>query len=144
MSERFYLWATDPEVFDNTKDIGLVPYRDLEIHKTATDNTATKVEGAQFIVYGPFADNHTVTTADLTEENKVATGKTDANGSLTVENLLWYQNYVIVEVFLTAAGYELDGAAAEGINGTNIESIKLGEKPAWLLEDAGRQQDRAG
>lgn len=133
VSERFYLWATDPEVFDNTKDIGLVPYRDLEIHKTATDNTATKVEGAQFTVYGPFADNHTVTTADLTEENKVATGKTDANGSLTVENLLWYQNYVIVEDS-TAAGYELDGAAAEGINGTNIESIKLGEKPAWLLE----------
>lgn len=133
VSERFYLWATDPEVFDNTKDIGLVPYRDLEIHKTATDNTATKVEGAQFIVYGPFADNHTVTTADLTEENKVATGKTDANGSLTVENLLWYQNYVIVEDS-TAAGYELDGAAAEGINGTNIESIKLGEKPAWLLK----------
>lgn len=133
VSERFYLWATDPEVFDNTKDIGLVPYRDLEIHKTATDDTATKVEGAQFTVYGPFADNHTVTTADLTEKNKVATGKTDANGSLTVENLLWYQSYVIVEDS-TAAGYELDGAAAEGINGTNIESIKLGEKPAWLLE----------
>ena len=133
VSERFYLWATDPEVFDNTKDIGLVPYRDLEIHKTATDDPATKVEGAQFIVYGPFADNHTVTTADLIKENKVATGKTDANGSLTVENLLWYQNYVIVEDS-TAAGYELDGAAAEGINGTNIESIKLGEKPAWLLE----------
>ena len=133
VSERFYLWATDPDVFDNTKDIGLVPYRNIEIHKTATDNTATKVEGAQFTVYGPFADNHTVTTADLTEENKVATGTTDANGNLTVEDLLWYQNYVIVEDS-TAAGYELDGAAAEGINGTNIESIKLGEKPAWLLK----------
>ena len=133
VSERFYLWATDPDVFDNTKDIGLVPYRDLEIHKTATDNTATKVEGAQFTVYGPFADNHTVTTADLTEENKVATGTTDANGSLTVEDLLWYQNYVIVEDS-TAEGYELDGAAAEGINGTNIDSIKLGGKPAWLLK----------
>ena len=133
VSERFYLWATDPEVFDNTKDIGLVPYRDLEIHKTATDDPATKVEGAQFIVYGPFADNYTVTTADLTEKNKVATGTTDANGSLTVEDLLWYQNYVIVEDS-TAAGYELDGAAAEGINGTNIESIELGENPAWLLK----------
>ena len=133
VSERFYLWATDPDVFDNTKDIGLVPCRDLEIHKTAADDTATKVEGAQFTVYGPFADNHTVTTADLTEENKVATGTTDANGSLTVEDLLWYQNYVIVEDS-TAEGYELDGAAAEGINGTNIDSIKLGGKPAWLLK----------
>lgn len=133
VSERFYLWATDPEVFDNTKDIGLVPYRDLEIHKTATDNTATKVEGAQFTVYGPFADNYTVTTADLTEKNKVATDTTDANGNLTVEDLLWYQNYVIVEDS-TVAGYELDGAAAEGINGTNIDSIKLGGKPAWLLK----------
>ena len=133
VSERFYLWATDPEVFDNTKDIGLVPCRDLEIHKTASDDTATKVEGAQFTVYGPFAEDYNVTAADLTEKKKFATGKTDANGNLTVEDLLWYQNYVIVEDS-TAAGYELDGAAAEGINGTNIEFIELGEKPAWLLK----------
>lgn len=132
VSERFYLWATDPEVFDNTKDIGLVPYRDLEIHKTAADDTATKVEGAQFTVYGPFADEN-VAEADLTDDKKVGTYKTDANGNLTVEDLLWYQNYVIVEDS-TAAGYELDGATAEGINGTNIESIELGENPAWLLK----------
>ena len=132
VSEKFYLWVTDPEDSDNTKDIGLVPYRDLKIHKTAADDTATNVKGAQFTVYGPFADEN-VTEADLTEKKKVATGTTDQNGNLTVEDLLWYQNYVIVEDS-TAAGYELDGAAATGATGTNIAPIKLGKNPAWLLK----------
>lgn len=134
VSERFYLWATDPKYSDNTKDIGLVPYRTLEIHKTAADDPTTRVEGAQFTVYGPFAEDYTVTEADLTENNKVFTGTTDANGNLTVgKDLLWYANYVIVEDS-TAAGYELDGAAATATNGTNIETIRLGQKPAWLLK----------
>lgn len=132
VSEKFYLWVTDPEDSDNTKDIGLVPYRDLKIHKTATDDPATNVEGAQFTVYGPFADEN-VTEADLTEKKKVATGTTDANGNLTVEDLLWYENYVIVEDS-TAAGYKLDGAAATGAEWTNIESISLGKRTAWLLK----------
>lgn len=133
VSEKFYLWVTDPEDSDNTKDIGLVPYRDLKIHKTATDDPATNVEGAKFTVYGPFADNYTVKEADLTDKNKVATGMTDENGNLTVEDLLWYANYVIVEDS-TVAGYELDGAAATGGEWTNIESISLGQKTAWLLK----------
>ena len=134
VSERFYLWATDPKDSDNTKDIGLVPYRTLEIHKTAADDPTTRVEGAQFTVYGPFAEDYIVTEADLTENNKVFTGTTDANGNLTVgKDLLWYANYVIVEDS-TAAGYELDGAAATATNGTNIETIRLGQKPAWLLK----------
>ena len=134
VSERFYLWATDPKDSDNTKDIGLVPYRTLEIHKTAADDPTTRVEGAQFTVYGPFAEDYTVTEADLIENNKVFTGTTDANGNLTVgKDLLWYANYVIVEDS-TAAGYELDGAAATATNGTNIETIRLGQKPAWLLK----------
>ena len=132
VSEKFYLWVTDPEDSDNTKDIGLVPYRDLKIHKTATDDTATNVEGAKFTVYGPFADEN-VTEADLTEKKKVANGTTDQNGNLTVEDLLWYQNYVIVEES-TAAGYELDGATATGATGTNIAPISLGKKTAWLLK----------
>ena len=134
VSERFYLWATDPKYSDNTKDIGLVPYRTLEIHKTAADDLSTRVEGAQFTVYGPFAEDYIVTEADLTDNNKVFTGTTDENGNLTVgKDLLWYANYVIVEDS-TAAGYELDGAAATATNGTNIETISLGQKPAWLLK----------
>lgn len=133
VSERFYLWATDPAIWDNTKDIGLIPYRDLELTKTAADDPGTKVGGAQFTVYGPFAENKEITAADLTEENKVGTYATDENGKLTVPDLYWYQNYVVVEDS-TAAGYDLAGAQATGAAGTNIESISIGNSPAWLLK----------
>ena len=48
-SERFYLWATDPSIIDKTKDLGLVPYRDLTITKQASDNQ-DEIEGATFTV----------------------------------------------------------------------------------------------
>ena len=129
-SERFYLWATDPEIYDNTKDIGLVPLRDLKITKAAEDGT--KIEGASFTVYGPFAKDE-ITAADLIEDNKEGNGTTNANGEVVFENLLWYQNYVIVEDG-TAAGYRLDGASASGGNGTNMEALSIDGKTAWLLK----------
>ena len=129
-SERFYLWATDPAIYDNTKDIGLVPLRDLKITKAAEDGT--KIEGASFTVYGPFAKDE-ITAADLIEDNKEGNGTTNANGEVVFENLLWYQNYVIVEDG-TAAGYRLDGASASGGNGTNMEALSIDGKTAWLLK----------
>lgn len=138
LSEQFYLWATEPSIYDDTKDIGLVPYRDLTIIKTASDDPTLKVKDAKFTIYGPFADGDDYT---LTEEKKVGTYKTDKDGRLTVENLLWYQNYVIVEEE-TAGGYELEGAQVYPGTGTNIEKIENTEgKPAWVLKTPNDSKD---
>lgn len=140
-SERFYLWATDPKIFDNTKDIGLVPYRELTITKTAEDDPTEKISGVSFTIYGPF-DTDTISSADLTEEKKIETLTTDANGQVTFgrqesaeKKLLWYKNYVVVEDS-TQAGYSLNNASATAGEGTNFSQINGGinGKPAWILK----------
>lgn len=132
-SERFYLWATDPNLYDNTKDVGLVPYRDLIITKTAEDSTP--IQGVEFKVYGPFADT-TVDAAQLNESNLVGTYKTGQDGKVTVPNLLWYQNYVVVEES-APVGYELDAdsASATSENTTDFTPVEDGinGNPAWVL-----------
>lgn len=134
MSERFYLWATDVDpqdetTWDNTKDIGFVLYRDLQITKTAADDSETMLEGAEFEIYGPF-DAGEVTGENvsslLTEENLAGSYTTDASGEICAEDLLWFKEYVIVET-KAAQGYELDGATASG---ENISA--LGDN-MWLL-----------
>ena len=129
LSERFYLWATDVTQegnWDNTKDIGLVLYRDLEITKQSELPAADPVDDAEFEIYGYF-DEGEGATADLSKMKPIYSGKTE-NGKITVRDLLWFKEYVIVEK-TAAPGYELDGAEAEGSE--NIE--KLGEGK-WLLE----------
>ena len=134
MSERFYLWATDVDpqdetTWDNTKDIGFVLYRDLQITKTAADDSETMLERAEFEIYGPF-DAGEVTGENvsslLTEENLAGSYTTDASGEICAEDLLWFKEYVIVET-KAAQGYELDGATASG---ENISA--LGDN-MWLL-----------
>lgn len=131
-SERFYLWATDPSIYDNTKDVGLVPYRDLVITKKTEDGRP--IQGVTFKVYGPFA-NTTVDASQLNEDNLVGTYTTE-NGSVTVPDLLWYQNYVIVEND-APVGYELDvdSASATSEETTSFTPVEDGidGKPAWVL-----------
>lgn len=131
-SELFYLWPTDvKETFDNTKDIGLIPLRDLEITKKAADGEQPVVEGAEFKIYGPFAEN--ADEYDLSDKNLVSTVTTGADGKAVVEDLRWYQKYVIVETS-ASTGYIKEGAAATGGEGTNITSITLDSgDPAWVL-----------
>lgn len=133
VSERFFLWSVGT---DTTKDIGLVPTRSLTIHKVANDDPSVDVQGAEFAVYGPFEDEQTITASDLNDAKKVGTYETDENGSITIEDLLWYQEYVIVEE-KQGIGYELDDAQATG---QNIESISVGNKVAWRLGVPGTQQ----
>lgn len=132
-SERFYLWATDPDVYDETKDVGLVPYRDLDITKKTEDGRL--IQGVEFKVYGPFA-NATVDAAQLDESNLVGTYTTGEDGTVTVPNLLWYQNYVVIEES-APKGYELDkdSASATSENTTNFTLVEDGinGKPAWVL-----------
>ena len=126
-SERFYLWPVT-NTFDNTKDVGLMLHRDLKITKTAADDPNTKINGAQFSVYGPFAAG-TGASADLTKLKPVFTGPTEGDGTLLVPGLQWFSEYVIVET-AAAGGYDLKDAAASG---TNIEAVD-GQENTWLLK----------
>lgn len=126
MSERFYLWPAEPDIYDNTKDIGLVLYRNLQLTKTAADDSDAKIEGAEFTIYRVDeydADGNPVNYVN----NEVGTYTTDANGLATAENLYWFKEYVIKET-KAADGYDIQGAEAAG---ANIESLGEG---TWLLK----------
>ncbi len=147
-SERFYLWATNPSIIDKTKDLGLVPYRDLTITKQASDNQE-KIEGATFTVYGPFAEDTDINkiTVQALKGAEKATIETDENGKAVFEKLLRFQKYVIVEES-PATGYDLDSAEADGdtyttlsdkftVDTTNVvleeDKAAFENKPMWLL-----------
>ena len=129
VSERFYLWAYPETTFDNTKDIGLVPYRTLEITKRADSENGDPLAGAEFAIYGPFepgAATHPCTTANL-----VGTYTTGDNGKITVNNLLWYMDYVIVEK-TAPADYTVSRATATAVSAeTKLEELSEG---TWLLK----------
>lgn len=135
-SERFFLWSTGQDEVDKTKDIGLVPTRSLTIHKVAQDDQNADVKGATFTVYGPFEEDKDIMNSDLIDENKIGTYKTDEDGNITINDLLWYQKYVIVEDG-PGAGYKLTNATATG---QNIESITVDNKAAWCLGIPDTQQ----
>ena len=139
-SERFYLWPVTDST-DTSKDFGVVPLRDLTVHKVA-EGTDQPLEGATFTLYGPYERGHftpgqTITEADLTGEPR--TGKTDADGNLTFEGLLYFKAYVLVEE-TPANGYELEGATADSDNEKMpVEKLTLEGKTAWLLPVPDKQ-----
>ena len=142
MSERFYLWPTivnesDENTWDNTKDIGFVLYRSLDLTKTAADDPETLLEGAEFEIYGPFdagevtKDNVASKIASgskVTTEDGEGTYRTGSDGKLKdVPKLLWFKEYVIVET-KTVDGYKMEGATASGANVSELADH------TWLLE----------
>lgn len=133
VSERFYLHASTDNLYDNTKDLGVVLYRNVTISKVAADDGITPVPGAEFKVYGPFASVEEANTAALDESNLVGTYTTDTQGQASLGELNWFQAYVIVET-KTGAGFRLDGARAS--NDQNVISNYTGSgttNPAWVL-----------
>ena len=133
VSERFYLHASTDNLYDNTKDLGVVLYRNVTISKVAADDGITPVPGAEFKVYGPFASVAEANTAALDQSNLVGTYTTDARGRASLGELNWFQAYVIVET-KTGAGFRLDGARAS--NDQNVISDYTGSgttNPAWVL-----------
>lgn len=133
VSERFYLHASTDNLYDNTKDLGVVLYRNVTISKVAADDGITAVPGAEFKVYGPFASVEEAKTAALDQSNLVGTYTTDAKGRASLGALNWFQAYVIVET-KTGAGFRLDGARAS--NDQNVISNYKGRgttNPAWVL-----------
>lgn len=133
VSERFYLHASTDNLYDNTKDLGVVLYRNVTISKVAADDGITAVPGAEFKVYGPFASVEEANAATLGESNLVGTYTTDTQGQASLGELNWFQAYVIVET-KTGAGFRLDGARAS--NDQNVISNYTGSgttNPAWVL-----------
>lgn len=134
VSERFYLHSSSTDsVFDNTKDLGLVLYRDVTISKVAADNDTTAVKGAKFTVYGPFASEADANAATLDSTNKLKEVTTDENGKAELGELNWFQYYVIVETE-TASAFRLDGAQAS--SDENVIQEYTGTSttnPAWVL-----------
>lgn len=134
-SERFFLYATaNPTTqFDNTKDIGFVLQRNLTLHKVAQKDPAKDLAGSTFQIYGPFDTVEQANTAALTAENLVATVTTDDDGKAVVQNLNWFQNYVIVET-ASADYYQLDGATASNTDGVlSAYTGTAAQGPAWVL-----------
>lgn len=138
-SERFFLWSTVDQ-FDYTKDIGLVPYRAVELKKQNVSNEGIK--DTEFTVYGPFADSSDAkaTAAKLAGQDgsempqPLYHGVTDANGILLVDGkpmpkLLRYQSYLFVET-KASTGYTIYGAEAKN---PGIEKIDTNEIAAWVL-----------
>lgn len=135
-SERFFLYATaNPTTqFDNTKDIGFVLQRNLTLHKVAQKDPTKDLKGATFQIYGPFATVEQANTAALTSDNLVATVTTDDDGKAIVQNLNWFQNYVIVETD-SADYYQVDGATATNTDGVlSAYTGTAAQGPAWVLE----------
>ena len=142
ISERFFLHAVeDHEVFDNTKDIGLVLLRDLTIHKSDAGNPKENLAGAKFQIYGPFDTVEEANAAALTDDQLVQEVTTDDQGNATVNGLNWFQVYLIVESE-SAPGYQLDGAEATAnvadlLTPTTVTLGSEGTRPAWVLNIPG-------
>lgn len=137
VSERFFLHATDSSVFDNTKDIGLILNRNLVIEKISASDPTVKLQGAQFEIYGPFTDAAQANAAALDKDNLLTTVTTDQNGQAVVENLNWFNVYVIVEK-QSAYSYQLEGAQAFNTDGVLEEyQGSATENPAWVLNVPG-------
>ena len=111
---------------DQSKDIGFMMYRKLELEKVATDDENTKIEGAKFEVYGPYDDStlgttHTAASGsalkfsgsdgvyELDPNGTVTQLVTDANGKISISGLNWWKEYDIKEVE-AGAGYQVAGA----------------------------------
>lgn len=135
-SEQFFLWAVDqnqPEAinFDNSKDIGIILYRNLIIKKMSENGEP--LTGAEFMVYGPFGYGESAKKA-AAEELGSPLGKyvTNENGTVVISDLDYRQEYVIVETKVPE-NYGTEGAMAEA-GAVKLESLKTSEgQNAWIL-----------
>ena len=135
VSERFYLYATS-DVFDNTKDIGLILSRNLSVLKTDAMSGAP-VAGAEFRLYGPFDSVQAAQAAALDDTTLLTTVYTDDQGKAPFGTLNWYQVYVIEETD-AAPGYLLDGADAESAENVLLPYEGTATaKPAWVVNVPG-------
>ena len=133
----FILYSTK---VDKSKDIGFKMERGLVITKVAADKPTELIEGAKYQVYGPFDEGEgtaasgsplTFTLTDgvyvLDENGTVTELVTGEDGTLTIDGLNWWKEYVIKEIE-AADGYDLTSgvtytADSTATVGTVIEAI---------------------
>ncbi len=138
-SENFFLYGTTSgnALWNLAEDIGLVIYRDLKITKKDT-GSGTPKSGSTFAVYGPYAKGEAANVTSLDSEHLVGTYTTTSTDptTLLIENLLYFQEYIIVETSADS-DYDLASAAATGTNISAItDGVTLGSttyKSAWIL-----------
>jgi len=116
-SETFFVWSRPNDTWidatpsdagdqvettnwDGTKNIGVIPYRDLTISKL--DQLKAHLKGATFEIYGHYEADKAAEHTDLTGETPVAAAQStaDANGKytdITFKDLMLRQEYIIVE-----------------------------------------------
>ncbi len=133
VSEQFFLWG-DTENWDQTKDFGLIPYRDLTITKYGEGDPKETLEGAEFALYGPFDNEEEARAFDTGKADEgsgkfVGRGATGADGTLKFEGLYYYLYYVIVEES-TPDDYMTYGAVAS----SNIRPMSADRADAsWYI-----------
>lgn len=152
VTERFFLWPTsgswDSGVYDYSKDIGIIPYRNISLYKQ--DQEGRPVADTKFEIYGPFRSESEIELSEATrvypradleitegmseteklEIRAAQEGKTMEDGSLPfIPPLMRYATYVIVETG-ASAGYMTEGAMANlepyAVSATDMSS-------AWIL-----------
>lgn len=133
-SEEFFLW-TDP-VWDQTKDFGVIPYRNLTVKKQNKDKQA--LSDVTFALYGPFETTEEAKAFDLSGANDqsdkfVDRQSTDINGMISFSNLLYYLPYVLVEEN-TQDDYMLKGATASAEGYNVVVKSEDPEEASWVLE----------
>lgn len=133
-SENFFLWNTPAADYDKTKDLGLVPYRNITI--TKADSFATPLRGAEFAIYGPFERDVQVGAEEIGETSFIGKGTTDSNGKLIIGDsssikLLEFMQYVVVET-KPAEGYLTSGSNAVMNQGSGLQKI-TSMNSAWIL-----------
>ncbi|MBO4839406.1 MAG: hypothetical protein J5493_08580, partial [Lachnospiraceae bacterium] len=150
---------------DQSKDIGFMMFRELEIKKVAADDTETVVEGAEFQVFGPFNENKGTSASGsallfnlgddgvyrlvketedgyilLKEETPVETTTdklyTDENGLIKIAGLNWWKEYVIQETN-HAEGYDLGSLVATANNESTMIAPVEGSDDSFTLKIPG-------
>ena len=133
---------------DQSKDIGLMMERDLEITKVAAEDNSP-IPGVKFKVFGPFNENEatsggTLCTFELVNGVYVykfdGSGSTtdlvtDANGKIKITGLNWWKEYVIKETE-PAEGFDPDMAITAYADETaNTQTGVLnGDQSAFVLK----------
>jgi uncharacterized surface anchored protein len=135
-SEDFFLWSAG-DVYDTTKDIGFVPYRNVTLKKV--NEARNPVAGAHYSVYGPFTNeklealkksNITNTSALGTPVNEGTTAIINGEAVWNAGDLLYYKNYIVVED-KAPIGYQIVDAVTSDMS--PMDSYQVNGQKAWIL-----------
>ena len=159
-TSQFYIRYSDN--VDQSKDIGFVMFRELELTKLAQDDITVPVSGASFQVFGPFEDSTLGTThepksgtplyfvqqadgswalAASTDAGATQTVTTDANGKLRITGLNWWKEYDIAEVEPAAQGYDIAGATATADASVGTQIVDQGDGVFTLMVPSTEKVD---